>query len=457
MEKSADFTQGKILTPLLGFAVPVLLAMLLQAMYGAVDLLIVGQFGSAADVSAVATGGQVMQTITSVIVGLAMGTTILVGQKIGEKKPEEAGNIIGSGIVLFAVLGIVITGLMLLFASPLCELMRAPKEAFDKTVQYVQICSGGALFIVAYNVLASVFRGIGDSKTPLMTVLIACFINIGGDLLFVAVFHMAAAGAALATVIAQTVSVVISFAVIKKKGMPFPFSRKNIKPDKRLIAATMRMGFPIALQDGLVSMSFLAITMIVNSLGVIASAGVGVAEKLCMFIMLVPSSFMQSMSAFVAQNIGAGKLTRAKKAMAYGMITSFGFGLVMFYAAFFHGDILSNVFTKDAQVIAASAQYLKAYGIDCMLTAFLFCFIGYFNGCGKTTFVMIQGIIGAFAVRIPVSYLMSQILPVSLFKVGLATPCSSIVQIILCVVYFYITGRSFRKRKKDSIEKEYAQ
>lgn len=443
-QKRSDFTEGKILAPLLGFAIPVLFAMLLQAMYGAVDLLIVGQFGSAADVSAVATGGQVMQTITSVIVGLAMGTTILVGQKIGEKKPKEAGDIIGSGIVLFAVLGVVITIVMLLLASPLCELMRAPEEAFDKTVQYVQICSAGALFIVAYNVMASIFRGIGDSKTPLMTVLIACFINIFGDLLFVAVFHMAAAGAALATVIAQTVSVVISFAVIRKKGMPFPFSRKNMIPDRKLIAATIKMGFPIALQDGLVSMSFLAITVIVNSLGVIASAGVGVAEKLCMFIMLVPSSFMQSMSAFVAQNIGAGRFERAKKAMIYGMLTSFAFGVAMFFAAFFHGDFISNIFTKDVQVIQASAQYLKAYGIDCMLTAFLFCFIGFFNGCGKTTFVMIQGIIGAFAVRIPISYIMSQVLPVSLFKVGLATPCSSIVQILLCVIYYRAVRNSFQ-------------
>lgn len=447
MEERNDFTEGKILSPLLGFAMPVLLAMLLQAMYGAVDLLIVGQFGSAADVSAVATGGQVMQTITSVIVGLAMGTTILVGQKIGEKKPKEAGDIIGSGIVLFAVLGVVITILMLVFATPMCEVMKAPKEAFDKTVLYVKICSGGALFIVAYNVLASIFRGIGDSKTPLMTVLIACFINIGGDLLFVAVFHMAAAGAAIATVIAQTVSVVISLIVIRKKGMPFPFSRKNIKADRRLIKATVRMGLPIALQDGVVSISFLAITMIVNSLGVIASAGVGVAEKLCMFIMLVPSSFMQSMSAFVAQNIGAGKFDRAKRAMVYGMSASFAFGLVMFYAAFFHGDILSNVFTQDVEVIAASAQYLKAYGIDCLLTAFLFCFIGFFNGCGKTTFVLVQGIAGAFAVRITVSYMMSRILPVSLFRVGLGTPASSVMQIILCIIYFRIVNKSFSRRR----------
>ncbi len=454
MEERNDFTEGKILSPLLGFAMPVLLAMLLQAMYGAVDLLIVGQFGSAADVSAVATGGQVMQTITSVIVGLAMGTTILVGQKIGEKKPKEAGDIIGSGIVLFAVLGVVITILMLVFATPMCEVMKAPKEAFDKTVLYVKICSGGALFIVAYNVLASIFRGIGDSKTPLMTVLIACFINIGGDLLFVAVFHMAAAGAAIATVIAQTVSVVISLIVIRKKGMPFPFSRKNIRADMKLIRATVRMGFPIALQDGLVSVSFLAITMIVNSLGVIASAGVGVAEKLCMFIMLVPSSFMQSMSAFVAQNIGAGKFNRAKRAMGYGMSVSFAFGIVMFYAAFFHGDVLSNVFTKDVQVIAASAQYLKAYGIDCLLTAFLFCFIGFFNGCGKTTFVMIQGIAGAFAVRIPVSYIMSRILPVSLFKVGLATPCSSVVQIILCLIYFGTVKKSFSWTERAAVKSE---
>lgn len=445
MRTQSDFTEGKILGPLLKFSLPVLFAMLLQAMYGAADLLIVGQFGAAADVSAVSTGSQIMQTITSVITGLSMGTTILLGQKIGQKKPEEAGNVIGAGVCIFAVLALFLTAAMTLFAGPFCAAMQAPAEAFDKTVDYVRICSAGAVFIVAYNVLGSIFRGMGDSKTPLLAVFIACICNILGDLLFVAVFHMAAAGAALATVLAQALSVVLRVLVVRRRGLPFPFSRKNLRFHRQVIFKTLKLGFPIALQDALVSISFLAIIAIVNSLGVIPSAGVGVAEKLCMFIMLVPSSFMQSLSAFVAQNIGANRNDRAVRAMVCGMLASLLIGVAMAFLAFFHGDFLSGLFARDPQVIAASADYLRAYAVDTLLVSFLFCFSGYFNGCGKTTFVMAQGIAGAFLVRIPVSFLMSRIQPVSLFLVGLATPCSTVVQILLCAGYFYLLGRKRRK------------
>lgn len=445
MRTQSDFTEGKVLGPLLKFSLPVLFAMLLQAMYGAADLLIVGQFGAAADVSAVSTGSQIMQTITSVITGLSMGTTILLGQKIGQKKPEEAGNVIGAGVCIFAVLALFLTAAMTLFAGPFCAAMQAPAEAFDKTVDYVRICSAGAVFIVAYNVLGSIFRGMGDSKTPLLAVFIACICNILGDLLFVAVFHMAAAGAALATVLAQALSVVLCVLVVRRRGLPFPFSRKNLRFHRQVIFKTLKLGFPIALQDALVSISFLAIIAIVNSLGVIPSAGVGVAEKLCMFIMLVPSSFMQSLSAFVAQNIGANRNDRAVRAMVCGMLASLLIGVAMAFLAFFHGDFLSGLFARDPQVIAASADYLRAYAVDTLLVSFLFCFSGYFNGCGKTTFVMAQGIAGAFLVRIPVSFLMSRIQPVSLFLVGLATPCSTVVQILLCAGYFYLLGRKRRK------------
>ena len=442
MPRTENFTEGKILSPLLKFAAPVLLALLLQAMYGAVDLLVVGQFGSAADVSAVATGSQIMQTITSVFVGLSMGTTILLGQKIGQRRGDEAGDVIGGGICLFALLAVVTTGLMLFVAPGFSALMQAPAAAFDKTVSYVRICSSGCLFIVAYNVLGSIFRGLGDSKTPLITVLIACITNIAGDLLLVGAFHMGVEGAAIATVLAQTVSVVLCLLiVVRRRDMPFSFSRANIRFHRSVIGRTLRLGFPIALQDFLVSISFLAILAIVNGLGLISSAGVGVAEKLCMFIMLVPSAFMQSMSAFVAQNIGAGQNGRAKRAMLYGMLSSLACGVVMAYFSFFHGDQLAGWFARDTQVIAAAADYLRAYSIDTLLVSFLFCFIGYFNGCGRTTFVMAQGLTGAFLVRIPVSYLMSRRAGVSLFYIGLATPISTVVQILLCAGYFLWINR----------------
>lgn len=450
MDKKVDFTKGSILGPLMKFTLPIMAALVLQALYGAVDLLVVGQFSSAAAVSAVATGSQVLHTLTLLITGLAMGVTIIIGQQIGEKKHEQVGHTIGTGICLFAIVSVAITVIMI-FATPLfVTFLQAPPEAFDATVSYVMICSGGIVFITAYNILGSIFRGIGDAKTPFIAVLIACIGNIILDLLFVAGMNMGAAGAALATIIAQALSVVLSLIIIKKRGLPFPFSRKHIHFNHQIAGRILKLGVPVALQDVLVSVSFLAIMAIVNGLGVIASAGVGVAEKLCAFIMLIPSSYMQSISAYVAQNIGAGQPSRAKRGMLYGMATSFIFGIVLGYLSFFHGDLLARIFSNDTQVIAAAAEYLKGYAIDTLLTAFLFCFAGYYNGCGKTPFVMIEGIIGAFGVRIPVSYFFSKAAVVSLFHVSLATPSSTVVQIILCVIYFMINEKIVEQRKKPA-------
>ncbi len=444
MNREHNFTEGKIFSPLLRFAVPVLLALFLQAMYGAVDLLIVGQFGGdAADifVSAVSTGSQITMTLTVIITGLAMGLTVYVGETVGGGKGKEAGEIIGSGITLFGIISLALTVVMVLCSSALTRLMHAPSEAFDQTVWYIAICSAGTLFIVAYNLVGSIFRGIGDSKIPLLTVAIACVFNILGDYLLVAVFNMGAIGAAMATILAQAISVVLSIFIIRKRKFPFVFSLRSLRPNRAHIKAILRLGIPIAFQDLLVSISFLVILAIVNGLGLVASAGVGVAEKVCAFIMLIPSAFMQAMSAFVAQNMGALQYDRAKKALWYGVASSVVVGIAVGYFSFFHGDLLAGIFTTDSAIIAAATEYLKSYAIDCVLTAFLFCFMGYFNGCGNTTFVMIQGIIGGIGVRLPVSWAMSKILPVSLFRIGLATPITSAVQIFLCMGFFAAVQR----------------
>ncbi len=436
MEKRIDFTSGNIVLPLLKFVAPVLLALLLQAMYGAVDLMIVGKFAYAADVSAVATGSQIMMTVTGLISSLAMGMTILIGEKIGRREPEEGGKIVGSGILLFLFIGIVMTVLTALLAPALAGLMQAPEEAFVQTTAYIRICGIGSVVIIAYNLIGSIFRGIGDSATPFITVMIACVCNIAGDLVLVAGFRMATSGAAIATVGAQLISVLISFHLIRRKQLPFRVTRQSVRWNPAAVKRILLLGIPIALQDLLVGISFLVIQAIVNSLGLICSASVGVAEKVCGFIMLVPAAFMQSMSAFVAQNRGAGKIDRAVRGLWSAIAISTAFGVLMFFLTYYHGTALSGIFARDADVIEASAQYLKAYAIDCLLTCFLFCFIGFFNGLEYTRFVMLQGIAGAFLVRVPVSFLMSREVPVSLFHIGLATPCSSLVQIILCFICF---------------------
>jgi putative MATE family efflux protein len=436
--KQQQLLQGNILKSLISFAFPVLLALFLQAMYGAADLIIVGQFADTYEQSGVASGSQLLNMITMVITGLTMGVTVFVGECIGAGKAEKAARGVGAGIAVFALLAVVITALMVPFSDHLAAFMHAPAAAFSQTSDYVRICGIGTVFIIAYNVIGAVFRGIGDSKTPLLTVAIACVINIFGDLLLVAVLDLGAAGAAIATVSAQAISVICSFYFIRKRELPFVFFKKYIRFDIACLKKILLVGVPIALQELLVQFSFLFIQMVVNTMGVMESAAVGVAEKVCVFLMLVASAYMQSICAFVAQNNGAGKFERSRKALLYGIQTALIAGCMMGSVAFFFGDLLSAVFSGQTQVILCAHDYLKAYAIDCVLTAILFCFIGYFNGCGKTVFVMMQGVFGAFFVRIPVVYLMSRMDGASLFHIGLGTPISSAAQIVMCIIAYCV-------------------
>lgn len=441
---SQNLTQGNILHSLISFAFPVLLALFLQAMYGAADLIIVGQFAGTSQQSGVASGSQILNMVTMVITGLTMGVTVYVGNAIGAGKKELAGKGIGSGIALFTVVAFIFTMILVSCSDTLALSMHAPQEAFIPTSSYVRICGIGTIFIVAYNVLGAIFRGMGDSQTPLITVAIACVINIVGDLILVAGFGMGAAGSAIATVTAQGVSVAYSLYLIRSRSLPFAFSRSYIRFYRNPVLKILLVGVPIALQELLVQFSFLFIQAVVNGMGVVASAAAGVAEKVCVFLMLVSSAYMQSIAAFVAQNNGAGRLDRSRQALLYGIKTAFLAGVAMSAAAYFGGSALSSIFSSEPLVIANAHDYLKAYAIDCLLTAVLFCFIGYFNGCGKTLFVMAQGIIGAFFIRIPAVYLISQVNGVTLFHIGLGTPISSLVQIILCLFAY----RFFQSRQK---------
>lgn len=342
---------------------------------------------------------------------------------------------IGAAIILFSVVAVSFTALFLILAGEIAKILHAPAEAFSQTLQYIRICAAGLIFVTAFNLLGSIFRGIGDSKMPLITVAIACVVNIFGDLLLVAVFHMGAAGAAAATIFAQAISVLLSVIIIIKRKLPFSFGWKDIRPDKAIVKQILHFGVPIAFQDVLVSISFLVILAIINSLGLLQSAGVGIAEKVCAFLMLVPSAFMQALSAFVAQNYGAGETDRMRKALGCGMLASVIVGIAMAWLAFFHGNALAEIFENDTAVTKLAADYLRAYGVDCLLVPILFCFCGYYSGMGKTAFVMAQGIAGAFCVRIPAAYLISRIPNVSLFYIGLATPASTVLQIAMCGVY----------------------
>lgn len=448
-EVNSDFTTGSIVGKLVKFMIPILGALILQAMYGAVDVLVVGKFGTTAGISAVSTGSNITNMVIFTIAGLSMGVTVLIGRYLGEKKEDKIGRVLGGSICLFLAIAVVMAAVMLVFAKPIAQLMQAPAEALELTVSYVRICGGGIFFIIGYNVISAIFRGLGNSKLPLIFVAIACVTNIVGDLLFVAVFHWNVVGAALATVLAQAVSVILSLIIIKKQKLPFQIHRQDICFNEQ-IPVFLRVGIPVALQELLTQFSFLALCGFINRLGLEASSGYGVANKIVSFVMLVPSSLMQSMAAFVAQNVGAGLEKRARKTMLYGMLIGGSIGIVVAAFVFFRGDLLAVLFTNDAAVIAKAADYLKGFAPEAVVTCILFSFIGYFNGHNQTLFVMCQGIAQTFLVRLPLSYAMSIKPDASLKNIGLAAPAATVFGIVINVVFYIIcTNRMKKKRVKQ--------
>ena len=431
----SDFTQGSILKKLVTFMMPVLGALILQAAYGAVDLLVVGRFGSTSGLSAVSTGSQVLNLVTFVVIQTAMGITVLIARYLGEKKPEQIGSVIGGSAIVFTIISVVLFVVMVGFARPISILMQAPTEAVDLTTTYVRICGAGIFFIVAYNLLSAIFRGLGDSKSLLLFVLVACIINIFGDLALVAGLHMDAAGAAIATVAAQACSVVFAVILLMKKQLPFEITKKDFRLNIQC-QRFLEIGLPLALQEFLTQISFLALCAFVNRLGLEASSGYGVACKIVNFAMLVPSALMQSMASFVSQNVGAGKLKRARQSMLTGIGVGLVVGCFVFALVMLKGDELTGFFSTDEAVIQNGFAYLKGFAPETIVTAVLFSMIGYFNGNNKTVWVMTQGLIQTLLIRLPFAYIMSIQPNASLTMIGLAAPVSTMVGIILNVGFF---------------------
>ncbi|MCR5346588.1 MAG: MATE family efflux transporter [Fretibacterium sp.] len=433
--KKNDFTTGNIPQKLVQFMLPILGALILQAMYGAVDIMIVGKFGTTAGISGVSTGGNIVNLVIFAISGLSMGITVLIARYLGEQHAERIGKLVGGTVCFFSIVSLVLTVLLPVFARPLAILMKAPEEALDLTVTYIRICGGGIFFVIAYNVISGIFRGLGDSVMPLVFVAIACVVNILGDLLFVAVFHMNVAGAALATILAQAVSVVLSLLIIRKKKLPFTIKKNDFSLNSE-VKKFVRIGAPISFQGILTDFSFLALCAFINNLGLDASSGYGVASKIGAFIMLVPSSLMQSMASFVSQNVGAGREDRATQAMFTGMGIGCTIGVFIALLSFFHGSVLASFFSNDSAVIARAWEYMRGFSSEAVVTSILFSFMGYFNGHAQTAFVMMQGIAQTFLVRLPVSWFMSIQPDASLTMIGLAAPTATVFGILINSIFF---------------------
>jgi putative MATE family efflux protein len=440
MEGQNMLTEGNPFSTLLKFAMPFLMSSFLQALYGATDLLVVGHFFNSAGVSAVAIGSQVMQTITGIILGITTGGTILIGQYLGAKKQKDVAETIGSVICMFGVISIVLTFGMALLSGTLTNIMDTPVEAITYTRQYIFICSCGIPFIVGYNAISGILRGLGDSKTPVIFIAIACAVNLIANLILVGIFHMGAAGSAISTIFAQAVSLILGVLFLYNRGFSFEFNRSYIKFNSFKVRNIFKLGLPIAMQDGLVNISFLLITAIINTMGLTASAAVGVVEKIIVFTMLPTCAFAAAIATITAQNIGAGKQDRAKKSLCYGIGCSLIFGIIFCIYSQINPESLAVIFSKDRAVLKTASEYLRSYSIDCIMVCFVFCMNSFFSGCGHSMFSMAHSLIATFGVRIPVCFYLSRLANVTLYQMGFAAPLASLVSIALCL-YYIRSGR----------------
>lgn len=430
-----SLTEGPLRSTLLRFTLPFVAASLLQYLYGAADLIIVGQFADAAGMAAVNTGCQVMQTVTGLVLGLATGGTVLIGQYAGARHTQDVSRTIGTMFTFFTLLAVILTLVLTLSTDLVVELMHVPEAAVVPARQYFFLCACGTVFITGYNMVSAILRGLGDSKRPMIFVAVACVINILGDLLLVGVFRLGAAGAAIATVAAQGVSLVLSVLVLRARDFPFDFKPRSFRFWPGKTGKLVRLGGPVSLQNVLVELSFLLITASVNPLGLAQAASVGVTERIISFCMLAPIAFQSSISAMTAQNIGAGKPERARKALNCGLACSLVFGGAVLALLQLFPEAAAGLFTQDPQVIFHGALYIRSYSIDCVLVCFVFCLNGFFSGCGRTGFTMVNCLAATFLIRVPMVMLIAQIPGVTMFQLGLAAPAASVLQVILQLVY----------------------
>lgn len=436
-----NLTTGSVFRNILFFSLPYLLSYFLQTLYGMADLFIIGQFEGVASTTAVSIGSQVMHMLTVMIVGLAMGSTVSIGQTVGAGDRKKAASGIGNTVTLFMCLSVVLTVVLLIFVRPVVNIMSTPEAAMSGTIEYLTICFIGIPFITAYNIISSIFRGLGDSKSPMYFIAVACAANIALDYLFMGALHLGPSGAALGTTLSQAVSVIIALVVIRRHSGALAVKKTDFRPARPVMAKLLRIGVPIAMQDGLIQIAFIIITVIANRRGLNDAAAVGIVEKIISFLFLVPSSMLSTVSALGAQNIGAGKPERARLTLRYAACIAICFGVCMMILMQFAAEPVVSLFTDRAQsdgaeVIRLGGQYMRGYVWDCIFAGVHFSFSGYFCACGRSGLSFLHNISAILLVRVPGVYLTSLFFPDSLFPMGLATSMGSLLSVIICVIAY---------------------
>ena len=442
-------TTGSVAKNIVYFSLPYFFSYFLQTLYGMADLFIIGQFEGVAGTTAVSIGSQVMHMLTVMLVGLAMGATVSIAQAAGGGDKKRTASAIGNTVTLFMLLSLALTALLLALRGGIVSIMSTPEEAVQGTLAYLTVCFIGIPFITAYNIIASIFRGLGDSKSPMYFIAVACVVNIALDYYFMGTLHLGPAGAALGTTLSQAVSVLVSLAIILKRRL-ISVRRADFRPQRAVMGKLLQIGVPVALQDGFIQVSFVIITIIANRRGLTDAAAVGIVEKIIGFLFLIPSSMLSTVSALGAQNIGAGKPERARLTLRYAAMIACSFGIAVVILIQFIAEPLVGLFTPDAAVAVAGGQYLRGYIWDSFFAGVQFSFSGYFCACGKSGISFLHNSLSILLVRVPGAYLASKYFPQTLLPMGLANAAGSLFSILVCVIAYAILTRREKRAQEAS-------
>lgn len=413
-----DFTTGSIPRHLLAFSVPMLIGNLLQAAYNTVDTMWVGKFLGAEALAAVSVSSPITFALLAFITGMTMATTTVIAQYFGAKRPDKVKQAISNSITVNVIMGLAFSLIGLAFRYPLLRLVSTHDDVITLASQYMGIVAIGLIPTCIYNVASSILRGLGDSKNPVLFLAYTTVINLILDpvLIFgIGPFpKMGVAGAAWATVFAQTVSAVLAMWYIARKLGIGKRIGDLINFDVYLTKLTFKIGIPLGAQQMLVGLGSMVLMNLVNQFGSIQAAGFGIGNRIDQFILLPSMSISNAVMALVGQNIGAGKRERIREIMKWAIVITVAITSAFSFACVFLPNLLASMFSNDAAVISSAALYLRVIGLAYIPFSVMFVFSGIFRGAGDALASFLMTLVSTWVVRLPLAYCLANV-----FKMGI--------------------------------------
>ena len=409
-------------------------------------MVIVGQFCGKSGITGVSIGGQINILVTGAALGLAIGGTVLIAQYGGAKKYDDQKSTIGTMTTLYIILSALLTVVMVLLTKPILRLLKTPDNAFEEAVKYLTICMLGTVFMFLYNAISAILRGMGDSKRPLYFVAIAAAVNVVGDIVLVGPLKMGAAGAAIATISSQGISVILSLIYLFSSGFFSGYKIKDFRIDRQKALSIIKIGLPSSVQQVIVSFSFLTLTALVNSLPkAAASACQGIVGKINSFAILPGLAMSSAISSMAGQNIGAGEFKRAKKTMTTGLAIAMSISVLVFVIVEIFPRELLSLFTSETDVIETGITFLRLAAVDYLIVTPVFCMNGLAIGAGYTNIALLNAVFSSIVIRVPLAYLLVRVLDHGFNGIGIAMGFASVASIV--VGFIFVQSGKWKKAK----------